>query len=95
MKLDSKKVEKVLEEIGASMEKDVFSSREYLVLCGNLLISFGRSNIQSLGKYPELNFNDANQIELTLAQYPDDVNLASILQGHAVVYSSQNLGEDE
>ena len=94
MSLNTKKVEKALAKIGSDLSEDVLTPEEYLVLCANMLIGFAKSNISNSNLYPELDMNNANQIELTFAQVPEDVNLACLLQGHAILHASKQFGDD-
>ena len=93
MSLNIKKIDTALSNIASLLLEDALNEEEYLVLCANMLIGFAKSNISSGNLYPDLDLNNANQIELTFAQEPEDINLACLLQGHAIIYGSRNLGD--
>lgn len=70
----------------------MLNDKEYLILVANLLISFGKAGIKSMSKYASLNTDDSGVVELALNQDPANVYLAAILQGHAIIRWSDNVG---
>ncbi len=77
--------------VGVKMKTDVFSDKEYLVFVANLLISFGKSGLDTLRKFTDVDINNSVAVELTLNQNPDDVHLSSILQGHVLLKWSESV----
>jgi hypothetical protein len=85
------KIEDLMTMVGTKMKEDTISDKEYLVFVANLLISFGKTGMDSMNKFPDVNINDSVSVELTLNQNPNDVHLSSVLQGHAILKWSESV----
>jgi hypothetical protein len=91
--MNLKKIEKALREISKVISNDMLSDKEYLLLVANMLIAYGKSGIKIDDSLADINVSDASIIETALHQYPNNVYLASILQGHALIKWSDNVEE--
>lgn len=82
-------------DVGDMMMVNHFTDEEYLVFVANLLIGFGKAGIESRNEYADINIENSNSIELALNQNPNDVHLASLLQGHILIKWSESLKTGE
>lgn len=87
------KVKKRLEDIANLNNEEMLTNKEYLVCVANLLFVFGKAGLSSDVKLSGINIEDAAVIELAQNNDPANVFLASILQGHAILYWSSLIGD--
>jgi len=88
--MNLQKVEKHLKAIGEQFETDLPTSKEFLVIYGNLLRRFAAEHISKDERFKDLNIDDANAVSLACIAYPEYIPLAILLQAHVVIKFSEN-----
>lgn len=87
--MNKNKVRDIISQLSDILDKDSLDNEEYLVFIANLLISFGKTGIESDGELSSINVNDSIEVEYALNAFPANPYLASILQGHAILKWSE------
>ena len=85
------KIQKKIEEFNASNKLELLTNKEFLVYIANLLIFFGKSGVDSDEAFNGLNLTDANVIENLIANNPNNLYLASLMQAHVLLYWSNQI----
>lgn len=85
------KIQKKIEEFNASNKLELLTNKEFLVYIANLLIFFGKAGVDSDEAFNGLNLTDANVIENLIANNPNNLYLASLMQAHVLLYWSNQI----
>ncbi len=85
------KIQKKIEEFNASNKLELLTNKEFLVYIANLLIFFGKAGVDSDEAFNGLNLTDSNVIENLIANNPNNLYLASLMQAHVLLYWSNQI----
>lgn len=89
-RLNEDRISRKVSAILKIFKEESVTNEEYLIILGNLLISFGSSGLEVHSRHKDVDLRDCAQVEIALGQNPNDPYLASVLQGNILIKWSEH-----